>query len=148
MFSQSVIVKHCMTPTKGFSLCTINTTLLARMQFSTDTIVTVGYYHIHCFSPIKGYNSIINKIDCSPIVQNIPFRTIIFPFKTEDVISCYNFIALMKKLYIFLNIHLPKPELFCKLFKDNQSCIWIIYKIILVLEDEYLKIYIVSSSML
>ena len=29
----------------------------------------------------------------------------------------------MKKLYFVVDIHLPKPEVFCKLSKENQSCI-------------------------
>ena len=33
------------------------------------------------------------------------------------------FLALMKEVYFIFDIHLPKPEVFCKLFKDNQSYI-------------------------
>ena len=50
--------------------------------------------YIHSFNPIKlypliGYNTIIKIYNCSPIVQNIPFQTILSPFKTKDVIYCY-----------------------------------------------------------
>ena len=34
-----------------------------------------------------------------------------------------NFMALMKEVSFILDIHLPKPEVFCKLFEDNQGCI-------------------------
>ena len=33
------------------------------------------------------------------------------------------FIALMKEVSFIFDIHLPKPEVFCKVFKDNRSCI-------------------------
>ena len=35
------------------------------------------------------------------------------------------FMALMKEVYIFY-IHLPNPEVFCKVFKENESCIAIV----------------------
>ena len=109
---------------------TISDVVLSGIVFSTDTIDPAEYSQTLCFNPINlhpliEYDRIINKFECSPTVKNTPVQTIIFPFKTEDVISCYNFIALMKKLYIFFDIHLPKPELFCKLFKYNQSCIYV-----------------------
>ena len=62
----------------------------------SDTVVPIGSSHIHCFNPINlylsiRYNGIINNIRFSPpIVQNIPFRTVTSPNKTEDVISRYN----------------------------------------------------------
>ena len=31
-----------------------------------------------------------------------------------------SFMALMKELSFIFDVHLPKPEVFCKLFKDNQ----------------------------
>ena len=34
-----------------------------------------------------------------------------------------NFMSLMKESSFFLDIHFPNPEVFCKVFKDNQSCI-------------------------
>ena len=34
-----------------------------------------------------------------------------------------NFMALMKEVSFILDIHVPKPEVFWKIFKDNQSCI-------------------------
>ena len=33
------------------------------------------------------------------------------------------FIALMKEVSLIFYIDLPRPEVFCKVFKDNQSCI-------------------------
>ena len=30
---------------------------------------------------------------------------------------------LMKEVYFIFEIYLPKPEVFCKLFEDSQSCI-------------------------
>ena len=30
---------------------------------------------------------------------------------------------LMKDVYFIYDINLPKPELFCKVFEDNQGCI-------------------------
>ena len=36
-----------------------------------------------------------------------------------------NFMALMKKIYFIFDIHLPKPEFFCKVFKDNKICIYV-----------------------
>ena len=33
------------------------------------------------------------------------------------------YMALMTEVYFIFNMHLPKPELFLKVFKDNQSCI-------------------------
>ena len=46
--------------------CTINTTELTRIEFSTDTIEPAKYFHIHCFNPINiypliGYTRIINQ---------------------------------------------------------------------------------------
>ena len=29
----------------------------------------------------------------------------------------------MKEIYFILDIHIPNPEVFCKLFQYNQSCI-------------------------
>ena len=45
---------------------TINTTVLTRIAFSTDTIVPAESSYIHCFNPINlyplvGYNRIINQ---------------------------------------------------------------------------------------
>ena len=31
--------------------------------------------------------------------------------------------AFMKEVSFIFDIHLPNPEVFCKLFEDNQSCI-------------------------
>ena len=39
-----------------------------------------------------------------------------------DVIT---FMDLMKEVSFIFDIHLPKPEVFCKLFEDNQSCIFV-----------------------
>ena len=33
------------------------------------------------------------------------------------------FMALMKEVFFILDIHLPKSEVICELFEDNQSCI-------------------------
>ena len=33
------------------------------------------------------------------------------------------FIALMEELYFIFDLHIPKLETFCEVFKDNQSCI-------------------------
>ena len=33
------------------------------------------------------------------------------------------FVALRKEVYYIFKIDLQKPELFCKIFKDNQGCI-------------------------
>ena len=34
-----------------------------------------------------------------------------------------HFMALMKELSSIFDINLPKPEVFCKIFEDNQICI-------------------------
>ena len=74
---------------------TINTKVLTKISFSTGTIVSDKSSHIHCLNlinhyPLIGYNWIINqKYDHPPIVQNIPFRTIMFPFKTKCSIYWY-----------------------------------------------------------
>ena len=34
-----------------------------------------------------------------------------------------HFMALMKELYFIFDIHLQKPEVFCKIVHDNQICI-------------------------
>ena len=34
-----------------------------------------------------------------------------------------NFIVLMKEVSFIFDIHLPNPEVFCKVSKDNQGCI-------------------------
>ena len=31
--------------------------------------------------------------------------------------------ALMREVYFIFDIHLPNPEVFCKVFEDNQSYI-------------------------
>ena len=36
------------------------------------------------------------------------------------------FVAFMKEACFILYVHLPNPEVFCKVFKDNQSCISIV----------------------
>ena len=33
------------------------------------------------------------------------------------------FMAFMKEVYFIFDIHLPNPEVFCKVFQDNQSFI-------------------------
>ena len=33
------------------------------------------------------------------------------------------FMSLMKEVYFIFDIHIPNPEVFRKLFEDNQSCI-------------------------
>ena len=33
------------------------------------------------------------------------------------------FMEFMKEVYFIFDIHLPRPEVFCKLFEKNQSCI-------------------------
>ena len=35
------------------------------------------------------------------------------------------FMALMKEVSFIFDIHLPKPEVFCRVFKDNQSGIYV-----------------------
>ena len=65
----------------------------------TDTVVPVGYYHIHCFNPTKlylsiRYNRIINKICLFPNSPKYPVSdTITSPNKTEDVIYRYIYSA-------------------------------------------------------
>ena len=36
-----------------------------------------------------------------------------------------NFMTLLKEVYFILDIHLPKPEVFCKVFNNNKSCIYV-----------------------
>ena len=38
----------------------------------------------------------------------------------RDVIS---FMELIKEVYYMFDIHITKPEVFCKAFEDNQGCI-------------------------
>ena len=38
----------------------------------------------------------------------------------REVIS---FMVLMEEAYFILKINIPRPEVFCKIFTDNQSCI-------------------------
>ena len=33
------------------------------------------------------------------------------------------FTELMKEVYFIFDIYIPKPKVFCKVFKDNQRCI-------------------------
>ena len=33
------------------------------------------------------------------------------------------FMSLMKEVYFIFDIHIPNPEVFGKIFEDNQSCI-------------------------
>ena len=40
--------------------------------------------------------------------------------------------ALMKEVYFIFDIQLPNPEVFCKLFKDNQICISVVERNILL----------------
>ena len=35
------------------------------------------------------------------------------------------FVALMKEVSFIFDIHIPKPEVFCKVFEYNKSCIFI-----------------------
>ena len=37
------------------------------------------------------------------------------------------FMALIKEILFIFNVHLSNLEVFCKLFKDNQSCIYAAY---------------------
>ena len=41
----------------------------------------------------------------------------------RDVIP---FMVLMKEVSFIFYIHIPKPEVFCKVSKDNQSCISVV----------------------
>ena len=50
-------------------------------------ITYIHYFNLINLFHLIGYST--RKKKCSPIVQNIPFWTIISPFNTEDVISCY-----------------------------------------------------------
>ena len=36
------------------------------------------------------------------------------------------FMALMKEVSFIFDIHLPKSEVFCKVFEDSQSCISVV----------------------
>ena len=33
------------------------------------------------------------------------------------------FMVMMKEISFIFDTHIPKPEIFCKVFEDNQSCI-------------------------
>ena len=33
------------------------------------------------------------------------------------------YMALMKEVYFIFDVYIPNPEVFCKLFEDNQGCI-------------------------
>ena len=35
------------------------------------------------------------------------------------------FVELMKEVSFIFDIHLPNPEVFCKVFEDNQICIFV-----------------------
>ena len=73
---------------------TINKTVFTSIVFSTYTIIPAESSHTHSFNhtnlcPLIGYNRTINKIWVFLNSPNIPFWTIIYPFKTESIISCY-----------------------------------------------------------
>ena len=40
----------------------------------------------------------------------------------QGIREVITFMALMKELSLIFFIHLPNPEVFCKIFEDNQSC--------------------------
>ena len=37
-----------------------------------------------------------------------------------------HFTELMKEVYFIFDIHLPKPEVFCTVFEENQICIAVV----------------------
>ena len=41
----------------------------------------------------------------------------------QEICDVITFMALMKEVSFIFDIHLPKPEVFYKVFKDNQICI-------------------------
>ena len=44
----------------------------------------------------------------------------------QEIFKVIHSMALMKEVYFIFDIHLPNPELFCKVFEDNQSCIAVV----------------------
>ena len=41
----------------------------------------------------------------------------------QEMLKVIPIMALIKEVYFILDIHLPKAEVFCKVFEDNQGCI-------------------------
>ena len=42
---------------------------------------------------------------------------------SEAIREVIPFMAMIKEVSFIFNIHLPKPEVFCKVLEDNKSCI-------------------------
>ena len=63
---------------------------------------------------------------CSKLQIEITLSTIEAEYiaLSQSMREVITFIALMKEVYFIFDINLTKPEVFCKLFEYNQSCIY------------------------
>ena len=62
---------------------------------------------------------------CSMLQTEIALSTVEASYITliQVMRKVITFMALMKEVYFIFDIHIPKPEVFSKVFKDNQSYI-------------------------
>ena len=81
-----------------------------------NVMLRTGYVITYVGRPLSWYSKLQPKIALS--TTEAEYNTLIQAMR--EVIP---FIALMVELYYILDIHIINPEVFCKLFEDNQSCI-------------------------
>ena len=80
---------------------------------SENFMLCTGYVIEYTVCPVLWYNKLQKKITLS---------------KTEAEYTAFiqvlrkliNLMALMKEVYFIFDIHLPNPEVFCKVFEENQ----------------------------
>ena len=76
----------------------------------------IGYVIGYMGYPVLRYNML--QIELDLITIEAEYIALI-----QTMRKVIPFMALMRELNVTFDIHLPKIEVFLKLFKDNQSCI-------------------------
>ena len=83
-----------------------------------NVIPHTGYVITYAGYPLLGCSKLQTEIALSTTkAEYIVLRQVMSGILT--------FMALMKEVSFIFDIYLLKPEIFCKVFEDNQSCIYI-----------------------
>ena len=59
---------------------------------------------------------------------------------SQAIFNILPFIVLLKEVFFVFNIHLPKIDVFCKVFKDNKRCIALVQSSKLSYQKHYIAI--------
>ena len=79
-------------------------------------MLCTGYVILYAVFPVLWCSKLRTEIDLS----TIEVEYIVLIQMMPKVIP---FMELMRKVSIIFDINIPKPEVFCKVFEENQSCI-------------------------